>query len=334
MIDISEAVRAHGGMAQKQQLVAGGATDYLLSAAVRRGEVIRVRNGWYSTLKEYDPRLRAVRVGGRLTGISAIAARGGWVLGRRPLHVSVPRNAARQRQPQNRFRRLQPADRRRVVLHWDDPELLDEGGSTIVSIRDSLVRVVLDESWETAVAAIDWALHTAQLDIIDFELLIKALPARLRGIRLWVDENCESLPESLARTRLKAAGYAVTSQLGLHTGGRIDLVVNDHVGLEVDGEEFHRDSFFADRDKDLVITSSNRHAIRPSARHMFDDWPRVQRAVADALAARGVVVSGNSGPEPPKRRPSRRTTRNRPPTPEFPKPRNTERGWRRWSWSE
>lgn len=321
-------------MAQKQQLIVGGATEAGLTAAVRMGDVIRVRNGWYSTFREYDARLRAVRVGGRLTGISAIVARGGWVLGRHPLHISVARNAARQRQPQNRFRRLQPADRRRVVLHWDDPGLLDEGGSTIVGIRDSLVRVVLDESWETAIAAIDWALHTGQLDIIDFELLILALPARLRGIRHWVDANCESLPESLARTRLKAAGLDVTSQVKLSTGGRIDLVVNNHVALEVDGEEFHRDTFFEDRDKDLVITSTNRHVIRPAARHVFTAWPRVQRAVVDALAARGVVVSGNSGPEPPKRRASRRRTRHSAATPEFPKPRNTQRGWRRWSWSE
>jgi len=321
-------------MAQKQQLVARGATDLSLTGAVRRGEVIRVRNGWYSTFGEADPRLRAVRVGGRLTGISAIKARGGWVLGQHPLHVSVPRNAARQRQPQNRFRRLQPADRRRVVLHWDGPELLDEGGSAVVGIRDALVRVVLDESWETAIAAIDWALHAGQLDIIDFELLMLALPKRLQGIRHWVDENCESLPESLARTRLKAAGHGVVSQVRLRLVERIDLVIDGQVGLEVDGEEFHRDSFFEDRDKDLAITSATMHALRPSAAHVFTQWPRVQHAVTAALASRGVVVSGNSGPEPPKRRPSRRTPRKRAASPEFPKPRNTQRGWRRWSWCE
>jgi hypothetical protein len=58
-------VQSLGGIAQKQQLVALGVRGFQLAAAVRIGEVIRVRNGWCSTFDEQDPRLRAVRVGGR-----------------------------------------------------------------------------------------------------------------------------------------------------------------------------------------------------------------------------------------------------------------------------
>src|SRR5258707_14354661 len=83
---LSEIVNSLGGMAQKQQLVRRGAHDRDLTAAVRSRDVVRVRNGWYSTMDETSPELRAVRVGGRLTGISAIAAPGGWVLGEHRLH--------------------------------------------------------------------------------------------------------------------------------------------------------------------------------------------------------------------------------------------------------
>ena len=102
MPDIAALVASLGGMAQKQQLVARGARDLDLTGAVRRGEVERARQGWYTTLPRDDPAVRAVRVGGRLTGMSAVIALGGWSLGRHPLHVSLRDNAARLRTPWNR----------------------------------------------------------------------------------------------------------------------------------------------------------------------------------------------------------------------------------------
>jgi very-short-patch-repair endonuclease len=294
MTTIGELVQSLGGMAQKQQLVRLGARDFHLTAAVRCGDVIRARNGWYSTMSEKDPRLRAVRVGGRLTGISALIERGAWVLGEYPLHVSVHDNAARLRTQRNRYKRLDVAAPRGVELHWDDRNVRNSGTATSVGLLDALVRVVLDESLETAVAVLDWATHTGELDEIDFERLILKLPAERRGIAKFVDPKCESLPESLARTRLLLAGHEVEPQVRLGDVQRIDLVVDGAVALEVDGEEHHRDRFEYDRDKDIDITISHKHAIRPSARAVFHRWDRVALAIDTALADRGLHF-GNSG---------------------------------------
>jgi very-short-patch-repair endonuclease len=291
---LSEIVDSLGGMAQKQQLVRRGAHDRDLTYAVRIGDVVRVRNGWYSTYAESDPRLRAVRVGGRLTGISAVAARGGWVLGPHPLHVSVHDNSARLRTQLNRHQRLNVKATKGVVVHWDAGDITARGDSTAVGLVHALHRVVLDESFETAVAALDWALHSGALDRIDFETLVLALPEERRGIAAWVDEKCESLPESLARTRLRLAGYQVQTQVALGALQRIDLVVQGVVGVEVDGNEHHVARFEYDRDKDVEITLDHKHALRPSAKMVFRDWDRFERAVATALADRGVVVE-NSG---------------------------------------
>ena len=274
MADVHALVQDLGGFAHKRQLVARGARDIDLTRAVRAREVVRVRRGWYTTERE-SPRVRALRIGGRLTGISAIIAWRGWVLGNHPLHVSVADNSAR----------LRPTGRG-VRLHWDSRDIRDRGTATSVGLIDALVRVVLDETLETAVAALDWALHTGRLDRIDFELVILALPKNRRWIAHWVDERCESLPESLSRTRLRVAGHSVESQVRLG-GERIDLLIDRVVGLETDGEEFHRDSFERDRRKDLAIIAANYSPLRIPARMVFYEWEAVASAVDQLLHMRG-----------------------------------------------
>jgi hypothetical protein len=180
---LSEIVDSLGGMAQKQQLVRRGVQDRDFTYAVRISDVVRVRNGWYSTMDERSPELRAVRVGGRLTGISAIIARGGWVLDQHPLHVAISDNAARLRTPNNHHRRLNVEAPGGVVLHWSPREHMTRGTAVSVDLLDALERVVLDEPFEVAIAALDWAFHTRQIDEIDLETLMLRVPIERRGIR-------------------------------------------------------------------------------------------------------------------------------------------------------
>lgn len=288
MVHIASIVHRLGGIAQKQQLVAHGARDKDLTEAVRSGDVIRARQGWYTTLPTGSLAVRAVRVGGRLTGISAIHAAGGWVLGDSPLHVSVPINSARLRQQFNRFALLDVGDTQGVAVHWDSVDVSNRGSVASVGIMDALHRVIRDESLERAVAAMDWALHANLLDGFDLQVLNLSLPKSVRGVTDWVDPACESLPESLARTRLRMAGHDVVSQVPLRTGEFIDLVIDGCVALEVDGEQFHRDSFERDRAKDLECTVAGFHVLRPSARAVFGQWGKVALAIDEALRGRGV----------------------------------------------
>jgi very-short-patch-repair endonuclease len=296
MVNIAAVVHELGGVAQKQQLVARGARDCDLTRAVRRGEIIRVRKGWYTTLSADGPEVRAVRVGGRLTGLSAIVSAGGWVLDSHTLHVSVPGNASRLRSPRNRFASFVAGTRRAVRVHWDRLAVGQSGNATSVGLLDALERVVLDEPLEVAVAALDWALHTRHLDPTDFESLVARLPATKQSIRDWVDATCESLPESLARTRLRLTGHQVVTQCRVGNNQRIDLVIDNIVAFETDGEEFHRDRFYADRAKDLAMTIGGFHALRATATMVFRDWDRVVLAIDSALRGRGWVP-----PEPMSR---------------------------------
>jgi very-short-patch-repair endonuclease len=300
MSTVADWVTGLGGIAQKQQLVALGATDYALTAAVRTNAVFRARHGWYSTTLPSEAVFRAVRVGGRLTGLSAIREFGGWSWGHGPLHVSVPRNGARLRSQWDSTVRLSAQERSGVILHWDGSDVVGRGTRTSVALQDALLRVILDECFEEAVAALDWALHFGKLDRAAFEQLIRRLPPKLRLIRDWVDPACESFPESLARTRLRLRGYRVRSQVPMGGSRRIDLVVEDQVALEVDGEEFHRDRFKEDRLKDLLITLLRLHVIRPPAVAVFSQWDLVLAAIEAALERTGTTAkeSGSESQNP------------------------------------
>lgn len=280
------AITEVGGAAGRRHLNENGFTDRDLRAGVRAGVVRRARRGWYTVWSREDSRFAALRLGGRLTGLAAIEALGGWVLRAPRLEAAVPRNAARLRDPHRR-RPLLDRSRRGIVVHWVASAHDRDTSTGIVPVLDALRAAIRAESTEAAVAAIDWALRTGAIGADDLAELARSIPARLRPRARLAEARCDSLPESLARTRLRAAGLRVRSQVPVPGAGPIDLLVEGVVALEVDGDEFHRERFEHDRRKDLAITAAGMHALRPSARHVFHDWGAVLRAVRRALRERG-----------------------------------------------
>jgi len=106
----------HEGLASRRELLVNGIHPGWIDVAAWYGwHLIRVRKGWYARPTERRDVLRAWRLGGRLTCVSA----GEFHAGAEPgpvLHVEVPKQAARLRDPDNRRRRLGPDAA--VVVHW------------------------------------------------------------------------------------------------------------------------------------------------------------------------------------------------------------------------
>lgn len=290
--DLVAEVRRAGGAAGRAHLVALGFSDRMLSAALHAGALTRPRRGWYTTWPEGDPRLRALRVGGRLTGLSAVVAWGGWVRERGRMLVAVPANASRLRCPHRRTVRFAHSPQRdSVELHWTRERHDRDMSTGTVSLLEALEVVCLVEPAEDAIAAIDWARRSGRLDTIGLAELAERLPASHRALVRRSSGSCHSLPESVARTRLQSAGFRVREQVALPDHpSPIDLLVENSIALDVDGEAFHRDRFLPDRTKDLAATRSGYHAVRPAARHVFDEWPAVLEAIRVALAARAVPL--------------------------------------------
>lgn len=294
---VDEVARA-GGAAGRAHLVAAGHPDRLLAAAVREGVLTRARRGWYSTWARDDPRIHALRVGGRLTGLSAVRFWGGWVREPGRMHVAAPVNASRLRCP--RRRTVSFADslvRTDVVLHWIRRHHDRDTSTGVVSLLDALEVVCLMEQEEDAIAAIDWARRSGRADALELAALTRRLPVGRRHLVEASSGLCHSLPESLARTRLRAAGFRVGEQALLPDDpSAIDLLIEGSVALEVDGDAFHRDRFYPDRSKDLAATRCGFHALRPAARHVFDEWPAVLEAIRAALRARGAQLPESPTP--------------------------------------
>jgi very-short-patch-repair endonuclease len=285
-------VASIGGIASAVDLASAGVGRRKLTVLVAQGTLRRPRLGWYSTLSPTHPRFRAVRIGGRLTGLSALDDMGAWIL-RRPtgVEVAVARGSARLRRDPG------------AVVHWV-AERGTPSSPAVVGLGEALVRVILDHDLEVSVPCLDWALFTGRLDRIEFERLILALPKSARGIRDWVDPRSQSVLESTARVRLRRAGWTVVTQVGLRElDGWIDMVVGDGVALELDGRTYHQSTFESDRRKDLTITIEGRHSIRVSREMLIHDWKRVELAIVAALRARGIAQhSAISGLEPHGRR--------------------------------
>lgn len=296
MTTIGELVEAAGGLLHKRSLVFRGATDAHLTLAVRNGEVRRPRRGWYSTFAPDDPRFIAVRVGGRLTGASALRQLGAWMWSTPPITVSVPRNASRLRW------------RRGVTVVWDSPDVARHGSKWSVGLRDALRQAVLELPFEEAVAVLDWALKTERLLLDEVPDLLAPLPEDVRALADWVCDTCDSFPESIARTRFRMAGHRAESQLPLATGQRVDLRIDGVLGVEVDGKRDHAGAFERDRRKDLQILVERHLPIRMSYTMVRDEWPTIDLAVRTALSLLSGASSafGNSGPMP---RPARRKPR-------------------------
>lgn len=269
---LTDIVGDAGGFATRQQLRRAGATDRDLTRAVRSGDLHRPRLGWYSNLPLDDDRVTAVRVGGRLTGASALFHLGGWMWSRPDsVCVSVPPHAAR----------LRRCRRSRVV--WDPVGVRERGGVAVVSIADALVRAVLEEDFEIAVALCDWALHQERLSDAGFSGVLARLPADARGIADWVDADSESILESVVRTRLRRAGFHVTSQVPVGFGRHTDLVVNGVLGVETDGRKWHADRFDADVSKDMATFIRRRIPVHLSYDLITEHWDVVLAAIEAAV---------------------------------------------------
>lgn len=116
MWPLLEAIDGVGGFISRRQLFAWGVDSDSIDVASWYGwTVIRVRKGWYARADETTEVVRAWRVGGRLTCVSALAYHAGEPAGP-VLHVEVPRRACQLRDPDRAGIRL-GADAP-VVVHW------------------------------------------------------------------------------------------------------------------------------------------------------------------------------------------------------------------------
>lgn len=282
-------------------LLARGKSEREIRRAIEQGRLTLVRRGLLATPGTSNLLLRAARVGGVATSITAASAMGLWtppdlppgqvrVRPHRPahdrLHVAFRRTTTRLHDPDDGtlLLRRTPA----VVLHRTAPETVDTAiGSGIAPAITMLEHTFRSLPPEHALAVLDSALHHRFLRDTDLPALAARLPVRLRPIVLSADGRADSGIETIARYLLRLIGLQVTVHPILDGIGEVDLLVEGRLIIELDGKEWHDqdEAFERDRHRDLIAATTRYRSLRFTWRKVLFEWPSVEAAVLAALVS-------------------------------------------------
>lgn len=246
--------RAASLISSREQLLAAGRTALELKQAVRNGELLRIRRGWYARADEWQFEHAEIRHIARVLATARVT-KCRQVFS----HVSA---AALYGLPLYRFSDervhvVEPAESRnrntrRVVRHradLDELSLQQVGPLYATSIDQTVLDVARYESLELAVACINEAARLMAIhpdDRVGWIALLRDLLARQpdtmgnenarRALR-FADPSAESPLESVSLLYLRLLGFEVRTQVEIiGSDGGLYRVDFELVGLNVFGE--------------------------------------------------------------------------------------------------
>jgi very-short-patch-repair endonuclease len=282
MDTIAQSVRRRGGLAATFELYADGHTQRGLAAAVRSGSLTRVRQGWYALSGTNTAMLEAVRVGGRLTGLSALELQGFWTYPTDELHVAVHPHDARLRTRLDKARRLASEPDPRTCVHW---RAGGDGSRFMLAPIACLEDVMACQDPHVVVAAADSVLFKRPQLTADWLVLASAASQSHRTYLGAVDGVCESGTESIFFFRIRHLGLSVARQVTVAGVGRVDFRIGPKLVVEVDGAAYHTDpaAFHRDRHRDAVLSRLGYRVLRFSYYQVLFAWDEVEAALVGAV---------------------------------------------------
>lgn len=229
-----------------------------------------LREGWWATSGADTDVVSAVRAGGVLTCVSALARLGVY----RPLNDDCLHvRASRGRVEGTTLKNCSPGRRPAPVVAVDHP---------LVAARAAIG--CLDV--ENAVAVLD---SMANLHIVTGAELDEALADTARGRDLLRRrDRADSGQESLVRVRLRALGLTVRSQIHIAGVGKVDLVVGERLVVEVDSKAHHTrlENYRNDRRRDRTLVAMGYRVLRITWEEVMFGWKEVEQQIR-AIVRRG-----------------------------------------------
>lgn len=257
------------------ELLRLGITPAQLRTAIRHGTIVRAARGVYLCPHADRDQRDAAAAHGRISCLSALRRAKVWAGLDRSLHLQLPAHNGGSRPARDRVG--QP-----IRYHWAHPRFRGvTERSWLVSPMEAVWQAIhcLDE--ENAIACLESAVHEGFLTIDQVRELCGQAPARLAGGIRELEFTAGSGMETIVRRRLRHVGYSVVAQVSVAGIGDEDLVVEDCVALETDGEKWHgADRFHADRIRDLKTEALGRRAIRLTHDQIFYEWETTLEAIA------------------------------------------------------
>ncbi|HEX4057755.1 MAG TPA: DUF559 domain-containing protein [Galbitalea sp.] len=273
------------GIFTLRTLESGGVTERKRSELLRAGTLVRLRNGWFARQDADVDQIRAVRLGGRITCLTALRQQGLWVMPDRRLHVSVRGNASRLRCPDSRGKAWDPTSHPDVCLHWTEIHWDAPAAVAVETLGTSIAHLLRCTDRNSAIVTIDSALNTViggkpLLVMSELRGLIAQLPPSYSRIIDLVDPTAQSGLETLARLRLRGRGLRVRTQVEIDRVGRVDVLIGDRLVLELDSRRHHLgENYEKDRTRDLELVRQGFTVLRVSYHRVMFDWPSVEEAI-------------------------------------------------------
>lgn len=255
MQSIDVFLRFHHGAARFSTLTANGFSRTQIDRAVKSGAVQRPCPGTYALADAPSELLFAAEHGVSLTCISAARVLGWWVLpGPTPVHVAADRATSIPGTVVHRG----PRTAKRLIA----PPL---------QIIDAAFRCLPLLS----------ALVLAEYAVSKQYVGVRALELQFSGPKDWkirqlirdIRPRTASPLEVCARFHLQAAGLSVETEVHIPAVGRVDLVVEGRLLVEIDGYEFHsgREHYRRDRSRWNSATAAGWRTLRITAEMVLHD---------------------------------------------------------------
>ena len=287
---IESRIRHSDWFLRRRDLLALGYTDVQIQAALAARSIFRVRQGWYSVPDAPEAAVRAVRVGGRLTGIAALESYGLRVPRRPFVDVAVPANACRLRRPSDRRALLKPGDATRT--HWLDTQRSRQASRWRVSVDDALLMVLCTEDRDISVACASAVMRYLGWTWARLSAVFDRAPARVQAWKNLVSDKDDAHGETFARLWFGDAGVWCESQPRVVNGRRLDFKVGPNTYVEIDGRQHDPDwtgegesSRPTDVETDVDVAVAGGVVLRFDYRMLYTRWAQclaaVKRAVAD-----------------------------------------------------
>jgi very-short-patch-repair endonuclease len=279
---ITDSVRRRGGLAATFELYRDGHTRRGIALAVRSGLIIRVRQGWFALPDTPRALLEAVRVGGRLTALSALELQGFWSYPTDDLHVAVHPHAARLRTRLDKTRRLAEAAHPATCVHWRTDAV---GSRFMLAPLGCLADVMTCQTPEAVVSAADSVLFKRPDLRAGWRQLVRSSPLVHQRYLHLVDGVCESGTESIFWFRIQPLRLTIARQVVIAGVGRVDFLIGPRLVVEIDGAAHHTDpaAFYRDRRRDALLSAIGYRVLRFSYYQVVYAWPEVEAAVIGAL---------------------------------------------------
>lgn len=279
---VARIIRTNGGAMSYRALERSGVSRTRVADALSAATITRVRPGWFAAADAAHDVVRAVRVGGALTGASAVRLDGVWLLDDPLLHVRVPRTASRLRSPIDGRVPLDRAAHRVCVHYRSDPAPMARDPLPL-----ALAEMIACAEREAAIVAVDSALAQGLLSPKGLEEVRRlTMPSRRRVLDA-VSGGSESGTESRIRLLLRSRNIGHRAQVHISRVGYVDLLVGDRLVIEIDGAGFHTGpEFEEDRRRDFELVMQGYLVLRLSYRQVMREWAVVSEGILE-LVARG-----------------------------------------------